>query len=169
MKKQVLIGIIFLITTSCALAQSDSFDVYKYKTPQYFTRTVLPSKVQFSYKEKDTTFCIISIFKSQRSQGDTLKDITAQWNEYVVKPFSKADKKPGKIMNDQVVVDGWGSSMAIGNFYQNKKKCVVFITSFRKGNTTACVVYAFSYKLARGPVETFSKNLHLKNNTIETK
>lgn len=162
MKKQLLTCISLLITVTTALAQTDSFDVYKYQTPQFFTRTVLPSKVQFSYKENDTTFCIISIYKSQRSQGDTLKDITAQWNEYVVKPFSKADKKPGKIVNDQVVVDEWGSSMAIGNFYQNKKKCIVFITSFRKGNTTACAVYAFSYKLAKGPVETFSKNLHFK-------
>jgi hypothetical protein len=144
-----------------SLAQTDSFDIFSYKTPEFFTRSILPSRVQCSYKENDTTFCIITIYKSQKSQLDTLKDLTAQWNEYVVKPLSRASKKPGKILTGQLL-EGWGSSIAIGNFYQNKKKCVVFLTSFRKDNITACAVYAFSYKLAKGPVETFSNNLHLK-------
>ena len=57
--------------------------------------------------------------------------------------------------------DGWASTLAIGNFYQNKKKAVVMLYSFRKDKTTACVVYTLSDKNFKGPVETFSKNLHL--------
>ena len=57
--------------------------------------------------------------------------------------------------------DGWASTLAIGNFYQNKKKCVVMLYSFRKDKTSACVVYTLSDKNFKGPIETFSKNLHL--------
>ena len=35
--------------------------------------------------------------------------------------------------------------------------------SFRNGNNAACAVYAFSDKIFKQPIETFSKNLHLKN------
>ena len=59
--------------------------------------------------------------------------------------------------------DGWVSTLAIGNFYQNKKKCVVILHSFRKNQTSACAVFAFSDKIFKGPVEGFSQNLHLIN------
>ena len=59
--------------------------------------------------------------------------------------------------------DGWVSTLAIGNFYQNKKKAVVMLYLFRKNGTSACVVYAFSDKIFKGPVESFSRDLHLIN------
>ena len=58
--------------------------------------------------------------------------------------------------------DGWASTLAIGNFYQNKKKAVVMLNSFRKDKMTACVVFVMSNKSFKGVVENFSKNLHLK-------
>lgn len=90
-----------------------------------------------------------------------MKDVISQWNEQVVKRLSKADKKPARILTEQLW-DGWTSTLAIGNFYQNKKKCVVMLSSFRKDNTTACVVFEISDKNFKAVVETFSKNLHLK-------
>ena len=73
-------------------------------------------------------------------KNNVLKDVTSQWTEYVVKLLSKANTKPRKIMTEQIW-DGWTSTLAIGNFYQKKKKCVVMLYSFRKNNTTASVVY----------------------------
>ena len=89
-----------------------------------------------------------------------MKDIISQWNEQVVKRLTKANKKPSRILTEQLW-DGWVSTLAIGNFYQNKKKSVVMLNSFRKDSITTCVVYAFSDKNFKGVVETFSKNLHL--------
>ena len=86
----------------------------------------------------------------------------AQWNEQVVKQLAKANKKPLKIITEQLW-DGWVSILAIGNFYQNKKKSVVMLYSFRKDKKSPCAVYAFSDKIFKGPIESFSKNLHLKN------
>lgn len=150
-----------LVSVQC-IAQSDSFDVFTYKTPEFFTRSVLASRVQLNFTNSDTSFCTIIIYKSQRAKADLMKDVKSQWNEYVVKQLSKADKKPGRILTEQLW-DGWASTLAIGNFYQGKKKCVVILNTFTKDKISACVVMAFSDKIFKGPIELFSKELHLKN------
>jgi hypothetical protein len=91
-----------------------------------------------------------------------MKDVISQWNKHVVKRLTKANKKPLKIMTEQLW-DGWVSTLAIGNFYQNKKKAVVMLYSFRKNQTSACAAFMFSDKIFKGPIELFSKNLHLIN------
>ena len=158
MKKYFLF--ILLIVSADAIAQSPGFDVFTYQPPEFFIKSELPSQLQFSMKNNDTSFCIITLYTSQSAKDDIMKDIMGQWNEQVVKRLNKADKKPGKIVTEQLW-DGWASTLAIGNFYQNKKKAVVMLHSFRKDKTTACVVYILSDKSFKGPVETFSKNLHL--------
>lgn len=144
------------------VAQTDSFDVFTYQPPEFFTKSSLPSRVQFNLTNNDTSFCTITIFKSMAAKEDIMKDVLSQWNEQVVKRLNKAIKKPLKIMTDKLW-DGWTSTLAIGNFYQSKKKCVVMLYSFKKNKITACVVFELSDKSFKGPVELFSKNLHLKN------
>ena len=151
----------FLVMVCFAQAQVDSFDVFTFKTPAFFGKSQLPSRVQLSMKNNDTSFCLITLYKSGVAQKDLLQDISNQWNEQVVKCFNKADKKPQRIYTQQLW-DGWASTVAIGNCMQNKKKVVVMLNSFRSGKTTSCIVFAFSGKIFKGPVESFSQNLHLK-------
>ena len=146
---------------SVGFAQTDSFDVFTYKPPEFFTKSELPSRVQFNLTNNDTSFCTITLYKSQPAKADVMKDVISQWNEQVVKRLTKADKKPGRVYTQQMW-DGWASTVAIGNFYQNKKKCVVMLSSFRKDNISAFAVIAFRDKIFKGPVENFSRNLHLK-------
>ena len=162
MKKQLLIFFISTLTIlTGSSAHTDSFDVFTYQPPEFFTKNKLPTQVQFNLTNNDTSFCTITLYKSRPAKADVMKDVTSQWNEQVVKRLSKADKKPGRVYTQQMW-DGWASTVAIGNFYQNKKKCVVMLHSFRKGKTTACAVIEMSDKYFKGPVELFSKNLHLK-------
>ncbi len=158
MKKYFLFA--FLITSAVAFAQPGSFSVFTYQPPEFFTKSDLPSRVQFSLTNSDTSFCSITLYKSQPAKDSVIHDVKGQWNEYVLKQLSKADKKPARIYTQQTW-DGWISTVAIGNFYQPKKKAVVMLSSFRKGNTSACVVFVFSDKSFKGVVEKFSKNLHL--------
>ena len=161
MKKLLFIFFISMLTSlSGSVAQTNSFDVFTYQPAEFFTKSELPSRVQWSLKNNDTSFCFITIYKSRPAQNDIMKEVLSQWNEQVVKQLNKADKKPGKILTEQLW-DGWVSTLAIGNFYQNKKKCVVMLYSFRKDKETACAVFAFSDKIFKGPIEKFSKNLHL--------
>lgn len=161
-KYKILLLTAMLTIVSVGFAQTNSFDVFTYISPEFFTKSELPSRVQFNMKNSDTSFCTITLYKSMPAKTDMMKDVTSQWNEQVVKRLAKADKKPAKIMTGQYL-DGWESALAIGNFYQNKKKCVVMLYSFRKNKTTACAVYEMSDKIFKGPVELFSENLHLIN------
>ena len=136
-------------------AQTDSFDVFTYQPPEFFTKSILSSEVHFNMTNKDGSFCTIILYKSQPAKKDVMKDVVSQWIEQVVKRLAKANKKPGRIYTQQMW-DGWVSTVAIGNFYQNKKKAVVMLYSFRKNQTSACAVFMFSDKIFKGPVELFS-------------
>ncbi len=161
MKQYFLIPFI-LFATIHVFAQTSTYDVFTYQPPEFFTKSELPLSVQFILTNNDTSFCTITLYKSQIAKADVMKDVSSQWNEQVLKRLPKADKKPAKIMTGQYL-DGWESTLAIGNFYQNKKKCVVILHSFRKNKTSVCAVIAFSDKIFKEPVENFSKNLHLIN------
>ena len=160
MKKQFLV-LMMIFTTVNIFSQTNSFDVFTYQPPEFFTKSELPSRVQFNITNNDTSFCTITLYKSLPAKADVMKDVTSQWNDQVVKRLTKASKKPLKIMTEQMW-DGWASTLAIGNFYQNKKKCVVMLNSFSKHNQTVCVVFELSDKNFKPVVELFSKNLHLK-------
>lgn len=161
MKKYFLMPLVVFAATD-VFAQTDSFDVFTYQPPEFFTKSELPSAVHFNMTNNDGSFCSITLYKSQSAKKDVMKDVISQWNEQVVNRLAKANKKPARIMTEQLW-DGWVSTLAIGNFYQNKKKCVVILHSFRKNQTSACAVFAFSDKIFKGPVEGFSQNLHLIN------
>jgi hypothetical protein len=158
----ILLYIVISIGAQPSVAQPDSFDVFTYHPPEFFTKRELPTSIQFNMTNKDGSFCTITLYKSLPAREDVMKDVISQWNEQVVKRLTKANKKPARIMTEQLW-DGWISSLAIGNFFQNKKKCVVMLYSFRKNQTSACAVFAFSDKIFKGPVEVFSKNLHIIN------
>ena len=161
MKKHFFIAFLLFATIN-GFTQTDSFDVFTYQLPEFFTKSELPSRLQFNHANNDTSFCTITLYKSRPAKANVMKDVLSQWNEQVVKRLAKASKKPLKIMTEQLW-DGWASTLAIGNFYQNKKKAVVMLYSFRKNKTTAFAVYEMSDKSFKGPVELFSKHLHLKN------
>lgn len=161
MKKFSLLPVLQFFFIVQGFTQTKSFDVFTYMPPEFFAKSELPSKVKFNLKNNDTSFCTITLYKSQPAKDDIMTDVMSQWNEHIVKRLSKADKEPGKIMTEQMW-DGWTSTLAIGNFYQNKKKCVVMLSSFRKNKTTAYAVYEMSDKIFKGPVDSFSKSLHLK-------
>lgn len=162
MKPYIVLSTLLLLLQTWCFAQTDSFDIFSYRSPDFFIKSELPSSLQFNLNNADGHFCTITLYKKQPAKKEVMKDVINQWNEQVVKRLTKANKKPVKILTEQLW-DGWVSTLAIGNFYQNKKKCVVMLHSFRKDQSTACAVFAFSDRIFKGAVETFSQNLHLND------
>jgi hypothetical protein len=160
MKLYLVIQVSLMLLSGRCFSQTDSFDVYTYKAPVFFTKSELPSGLQFTMSNVDGSYCTITMYKSQPTKEDPAKDIISQWNDKVVKRLTKAGKKPGKILTGQVV-DGWASTLAIGNFYHKKKKSVVILNSNTRDQTSACIVFAFSDPIFKGTIESFSKNVHL--------
>ncbi|MDN3655578.1 hypothetical protein QWZ08_08070 [Ferruginibacter paludis] len=161
MKRSILLYLVLLNYTIQAVAQTNSFDVFTYQTPEVFIKSELPSRVQFNMTSTSINFCTITLYKSLPAKRDAMTGIISQWNEQVVKRLNKANKKPARIMTEQVW-DGWVSTLAIGNFYQNKKKCVVMLNSFRKDSITTCAVFEMSDPIFKNPVQQFSRNIHFK-------
>ena len=161
MKKFHLAIVTVVFTFLKAVAQSDSFDVFTYRSPELFTKSESSASVQLNLKNNDTSFCTIILYKSRASSANINKQINNGWDGYVLKQLAKADKKPQRILIAQMW-DGWPSTLAIGNFYRGKKKCVVMLNLFSKDGRSAFVVYAFTDKSFKVPVEFFSKELHLK-------
>ena len=91
MKKYIL-AFIFLLIMTLAFAQTTGFDVFTYQPPEFFTKGILPSQLQFGLKNNDTSFCLITLYKSQPAKDDIMKDVMGQWNEQVVKRLIKANK-----------------------------------------------------------------------------
>ena len=160
MKKRIILTAIVYIIFNTAYSQADSFDVFYFQQPPFFIKSEFPSRVEFSLTNKDGSFCNITLYKSNPSKEDTLITIMQQWNDQVVKRLTKADKQPAKTMTGQSI-DGWASSLAIGNFYQQEKKAIVMLNSFKREKISACVVFNCSDKSFKLPIDDFSKNLRL--------
>ena len=161
MKKNILLLFITSIgIASAAIGQTDSFDVFLYQAPPLFSKSEMASEVQFNLTNKGGSFCTIALYKSLPAKADILKDAVSHWNEQVVKRLTAATKKPIQTLTGKNW-DGWKTALSIGNFFRNKKKCVVMLYTFSNGNITACAVYTFSDKTYKGSIEFFSENLHL--------
>jgi hypothetical protein len=141
-------------------SQIDSFDVFSYQQPEFFTKNALSSSVQYSLTNKDGSFCTITLYKSLPSTADTVQTIMNQWNAFVLRRLTKADKKPVQTLTGKAV-EGWASSLAMGNFYRDSKKAIVMLLSFKAEKRSACVVFTCSDKSFKGPIEAFSNNIHL--------
>ncbi len=161
MEKYVLTPLIIFVPYA-SFAQTNSFDVFTFQSPEHFIKSELPSRAQWRMKNKDASFCVITVYKSLSAKDDIVKDATAQRKERVVKQLNKANKEPLKVLTEQLW-DEWASTLAIGNFYPHKKRCVVMLYTFRKNKIAACAIVAISDKTFKSPIETFSKNFHLNN------
>ena len=158
--KKLLLFIVLLSFCQRMFSQTDSFSVFRYEPPAYFTKTQLSSSVRYTLKNSDISICTITLIKSMPAKEDVMKDVLNQWNAYVFKRLTKANAKPLQILTKEIW-DGWESTLAIDNFYYNNRKCVVMLNSFRKNKESACVLFEMSVRLFQPVVENFSKKLHL--------
>src|SRR4029079_637839 len=106
MKLYLLIQASLLLLSGQCFSQTDSFDVFTYRSPEFFTKSELPSRLQFTMSNADGNFCTITLYKSQYTKEDVMKNVIGQWNEQVVKRLTKASKKPGEIMTDNSGMNG---------------------------------------------------------------
>jgi hypothetical protein len=161
MKKTLLL--LFMV---CAFVTNTNaqtlYSIFSYKLEEGFDTLQMPYYVLHRMEKEDGSFCDITLYKAEKSRGAGNKNILNQWNEAVVKTFDSASKKPVRMYSGKKI-DGWDSKVAVGNFYVGKKKCVIVLNAFSRGDRTAIVTYAFSDRLYQWIVQEFSKNLKMPN------
>ncbi len=164
----MIAGFVWCLSQLCLNAfaisgQVEVYDVFTYQPPPFFSKTDISTGIEFSLENNDTSFCTISMYKKNHSAKNLKATIMRQWDRIVRTNLTNADRVPSKIMTGEKL-DGWESALSVGSFYHHKKKSVVMLYSFKKRNESACIVFAFSDKSFKQPVEEFSRNLHLINN-----
>jgi hypothetical protein len=157
--KNILLSLTFSLLLHQAFSQSDTFDIFSYKVPEFFSRQTLANSIVLSLSDKGGTACTITLYKSQPSTESDLKNLKRQWNEQVVKRYNGITSKP-QIHTGQAV-DNWKTSLGIGNCKINKKKNIVMLNSYTGQGSTAFVVYSFNDPIFQGPIGAFSNDLKL--------
>ncbi len=137
-----------------------TFDVYRYRPPELFTKTSLPGRIEFSMRNNDTSFCRISLYPAGRAGRDSLQELKKLWSAYVHKAFDRADSLPLSTMAGNKV-DGWQSQLGLGNCYVNGRKCVMMLFTFRRDTLMAFSTALMSERVFKPPVESFYQSLHL--------
>ena len=137
------------------------YNVYLYQPPEFFTKTELAERLEFSMRNNDTSFCRINLYPAGKAGKDSLAEIKSLWSTYVHKAFDRADSLPVNMMAGNKI-DGWQSVLGLGNCYVGGKKCVLMLFSFRRDTLMAFSTALMSERIFKPPVESFYQSLHFQ-------
>jgi len=97
--------VLCLTAASKVICQSDTLDIIRFTPPAGWTKTNKDGAVVFSDVNKTTgAFCVLTVYASTASAGDSAKDFVSKWGELVVKPFHAT---PGAKTETQTDAQGW--------------------------------------------------------------
>jgi len=105
MTRQLIFSLILMlfVTSIPAYAKNETFDIFTYKAPAGYEKDTSKDGMVIYTKTKGNRFCMIGIYMSRQSSGDSAQDFENEWNELVAKPFGIGDGKVIKEANDS----GW--------------------------------------------------------------
>jgi hypothetical protein len=155
MHKLALIITLSLITSTC-FSQTDTFDVFTYRPPEFFSKQVLANSIVFSRTEKGNA-CTITLYKSKVFTGGDSLNFMRQWNNDIIKRYRGITRKPK--LYTGAIVNEWHSTLGIGKCTINKKSNIIMLNSNTYQGKTFSVVYSFNDPIFQPVIEKFSENL----------
>jgi hypothetical protein len=157
--KKILLSLTLTLLIQYAFSQSDTFDIFSYKVPQFFSRQTLANTIVLSMSEKSGIACTITLYKGQPSKEDDTANLIRQWNNEVRKRYNGATSKPQ--LHTGAIIDNWKSTLGIGKSTINKKSNIIMLNSYSNSSTTGFIIYSFNDPIYKGPIEFFAENLKL--------
>lgn len=110
-----------MFTAAPACARNETFDIFTYKAPVGYEKDTSKQGIITFTKVKGNKFCIIGIYMSRQSSGNSAQDFDTEWRELVAKPFGigegnvvKEDKDSGW---DIILKADKAQSEGTGEFY----------------------------------------------------
>lgn len=156
-----------IIATVPAYAKSETFDIFTYKAPAGYEKDTSKDGMVTYTKIKGNRFCMIGIYTSRQSSGDSAQDFENEWNELVAKPFGIGDGKVIKEANDS----GWdimvkadkAQTEGTGEFY-------VALTSFSGHGKVSSVIVNYNDESFNTDIDNFITSIEeAKGNANNTK
>lgn len=152
-----------IINSSTVLAQSQTFDVFSYEAPKGWNKEATTGGVSYSYTDKKKgSYCIISIFHSRASEGNSQTDFEKQWQTMVATPLGVTDTpniQKGESINN------WENISAAVAFKQNGLSAVVILASFTGFDKTANIIFITNDQAYLTQVDAFTNTIHLNQPT----
>lgn len=163
LNKIMLSLILFLfVTTVPAFAKNETFDIFTYKAPAGYEKDTSKDGMVTYTKIKGNRFCMIGIYQSRQSSGNSAQDFENEWNELVAKPFGIGDGKVIKEDNDS----GWdimlkadkAQTEGTGEFY-------VALTSFSgHGRVSSVIINYNDESMFEKDIDNFFNNFDTVEN-----
>lgn len=145
-----------IITTMPAYAKTETFDIFTYKAPAGYEKDTSKDGMVTYTKIKGNKFCMIGIYMSRQSSGNSQQDFENEWNELVAKPFNIGDGNVIKEDKDS----GWdimlkadkAQTEGTGEFY-------VTLTSFSGHGRVSSVIINYNDESAfQKDIDNFFNN-----------
>lgn len=87
--KYYIKNVFYLLLTTQAMAQTETFDIVTYSPPKDFTKDAKPGVVNYVHANATTgAFCVVSLYASTANSGDAQKDFNTAWKELVAIPYN---------------------------------------------------------------------------------
>lgn len=157
MKNTLLFFISFLLIFSMpAYAKNETFDIFTYKAPAGYEKDTSKQGMVIYTKTKGNKFCMIGIYQSRQSSGNSQQDFENEWNELVAKPFGIGD---GKVITEDKD-SGWdimlkadkAQTEGTGEFY-------VTLTSFSgHGRISSVIINYNDESMFEKDIDSFFNN-----------
>ena len=144
MKKIFCLPVLCMVA-AIAFAQKETFDLVTYAPPKDSFATEWKKDVRetmISYgttNKKNSSWCQVSIVKSNASKGSIDLDFESKWKELVVKNYKPADKAQENGVQDTA---GWKIKSGAVKFTFDNKDAMVLLTTMSEGSRCVSIVAA---------------------------
>lgn len=126
---KILMACLFVcITAYNAMAQTQTFDLIKYKEPAAWEKTEKENVITYSTVDKDNkTWCQLSVIRSTATKGSIEADLSSEWDQLAAGPYNIKDSMQASATEE---ADGWKIKAASGKFIFNEQPAAVMLTTF---------------------------------------
>ena len=129
--------ILCLFVPQIVNCQTEKVDIIQFTPPKDWKKTAKDGLVIYNIVDKTTGgYCLLTVYPSIESAGDSKKDFATQWSERVVKAF-KAEENP---KTETQTDNGWTSVSAATQFESDGVKSAVMMTVISGYGRTASVL-----------------------------
>ncbi|MBZ5528437.1 MAG: hypothetical protein LAN71_11125 [Acidobacteriia bacterium] len=154
-----LLSLLILFTLP-ASAPAETFDIFTYQPPEGWRKDT-PKRGLVTYtKIVKNKFCVIGIYASKPSSGNSNQDFDAEWNDLIVRPLGTGEGSVIKESNDA----GWKVRLKAGVARaKGAGEFRVALTSFSGHGRVSSVVIQYNDDSFGNDIEAFLKSFGAVN------
>lgn len=142
-----------LLTTQAAFCQTEKLGIVKYTPPTGMNKTPKENGVAFSEFDQATgKFFIITLYGATPGTGNARSDFAREWNNLVVKTFTKAEANPSTETSSE---DGWTAIGGGSEVAGEVGKAVAFLTVISGYGQTVSILGVFNDQTHAAKLDSF--------------